>query len=266
MENGESTEVILLIVAGCLGMAILVVFIILFVIYYQKKVLAQQNQMQLAENKYQRQLLSAAIEVEENERERIAKNVHDDLGLLLQITKINEEKILRNSDKKELIQNLGTENIQMLEESIQIMRGVAKDLVPPTLRKLGFIGAMNELCRQVNKENQIAVSFTKDDPELRLPEQTELQLYRLTKELMNNVIKHTEATELSIEFKQHNSFYNLTLVHNGKGITSVEVKELSKEGKGLGLKSIQSRAQLINADVQYQVQNNSASIHVILPF
>jgi len=266
LENGSSIEIILLITAGCFGMLVLVAFIILFVIYYQKKVLAQQNQMQLAENKYQRQLLSAAIQVEEKERERIAKNIHDDVGTLLNVLKMNLSKADRHADNKEMARNLGEENLKLLEESIQSIRGIAKDLVPPTLIKLGYIKAVNELCRHINNSGEIAVNFFQDDSSLRLPEQTELQLYRLTQELINNVIKHTGASKLSIEFKQHNSSHNLTLVHNGKGITSEQVKELSKEGKGLGLKSIQSRAQLINANVQYNVQNNAASINVELPF
>src|SRR5437868_3288008 len=108
-------------------MLMLVAFIILFVLYYQKKVLAQQNQMQVAENKYQRELLSAAIQVEERERDRIAKNIHDDVGTLLNVLKLNLSKITRNAKDEELIEKLSKENLSLLEESIQGIRGVAKD-------------------------------------------------------------------------------------------------------------------------------------------
>ena len=246
-------------------MLILVAFIILFVLYYQKKVLAQQNQMQVAENKYQRRLLSAAIQVEEKERERIAKNIHDDVGTLLNVLKLNLNKISRNAKNEELTKNLSAENLLLLEESIQSIRGIAKDLVPPTLIKLGYIKALNELCKHINNSGQITITFLQNALETRLPEQTEVQLYRLTQELLNNIIKHTGAKEITIELKPVNSFYNLLIFHNGRGITTQQVNELSKEQKGLGLKNIQSRAQLINASVEYNAPTKGhASIAVEL--
>jgi signal transduction histidine kinase len=247
-------------------MLILVVFIVLFVLHYQKKVLAQQNLMQEAENKYQRQLLSAVIQVEEKERERIAKNVHDDVGILLNVLKQNLNKIARNANDEELTQKLRKDNLSLLEESIQNIRGIAKDLVPPTLLKLGYIEALNELCKHINKNGEILVNFLQHDSEISLPMQTKLQLYRLTQEVLNNIIKHAGATEIIIEFKQIGAFYNLLISHNGTGITTQQMHQFSKEQKGLGLKSIQSRAQLIDASVTYNIPlNGLANIAVELP-
>lgn len=259
MENKAQADIVILIVAGCLGMLILVAFIILFVLYYQKKVLAQQNQMQVAENKYQRELLSAVIQVEEKERERIAKNIHDDVGTLLNVLKLNLSKIERNVKDEELTKKLSAENLSLLEESMQGIRGIAKDLMPSTLLKLGYIKALNELCKHINNSEQISVKFLQNNLETRLPEQTELQLYRLTQELLNNIIKHAGAKEITIELKPSNAFYNLLISHNGRGITMQQVHELSKEQKGLGLKSIQSRAQLINASVTYNAPHNDVA-------
>lgn len=265
MEDKTQQDIVILIVAGCLGMLILVAFIILFVLYYQKKVLAQQNQIQIAENKYQRELLSAAIQVEEKERERIAKNIHDDVGTLLNVLRMNLSKIARNAKDEMLTERLTKDNLGLLEQSIQSIRGIAKDLVPPTLVKLGYIKALNELCKHINNTGQISVTFLQSDFETRLPEQTELQLYRLTQELLNNIIKHSGAKEITIELKPANAFYNLLISHDGRGITSKQVAELSKEQKGLGLKSIQSRAQLINASVTYNAPDNGrANIEVKL--
>jgi signal transduction histidine kinase len=215
-------------------------------------VLAQKNEIQAAENdKYQRQLLSAAIKVEEKERERIAKNIHDDIGTLLNVMKMNLSRLTRNPQNEELVKKLGTENMELLDRSIDGIRGIAKDLVPPTLLKLGYIPAVSEMCRFINSSGQIAITFNTDHVKERVSPQTELQLYRLTLELTNNVMKHADATEIAIELKEVPDFYNVYISHNGKGITSEQAYELSKEERGLGLKSIQSRAQLINAQVNY---------------
>jgi signal transduction histidine kinase len=265
LEDKAQADIIILVISGCLGMLVLVAFIILFVLYYQKKVLAQKNQLQLAENKYQRELLSAAIQVEEKERERIAKNIHDDVGTLLNFLKLNLHKVAHSADIN-LNKSLMEENLKLLEDSIQGIRGVAKDLIPPTLVKLGYIKGLNELCRHINNSGQVIVNFSPDAAATRLPEQTELQLYRITKELLNNIIKHTGAKKIDMEFKEINSSFRLLISHDGRGITSQEAMELSKTQKGLGLKSIQSRAQLINAVVQYKIKaDHTAFITVELP-
>ncbi|MGZ3919736.1 MAG: sensor histidine kinase [Bacteroidia bacterium] len=266
MEDKAQQDIVILVVVGCLGMLILVAFIILFVLYYQKKVLAQQNEMQLAENKYQRQLLSAAIQVEEKERERIAKNIHDDVGTLLNVLKLNLSKIARNSGDEELTEELSKENLHLLEESIQSIRGIAKDLVPPTLIKLGYVKAVNELCRHINNSGQIIIRFNQSDLELRLSQQTELQLYRLTNELLNNIVKHSGAKEIDIDFVKQTNSHELMITHNGKGINSEQVKELEALNMGLGLKSIQSRTQLINAQIFYNAPvNEKPNVIVQIP-
>jgi two-component system, NarL family, sensor kinase len=248
LENGTQTDIILLVIAGCLGMLILVVSIILFVVYYQKKVLSQKND-------FQKQLLSATVQVEEKERERIAKNIHDDIGTLLSVLKLNMSRAARNTDDKELVKRIAAENYKLLDESIQAVRGAIKDLAPPTLNKLGYLKAIGELCRQINGTDNINIALITDSMALQLPQKDELQLYRLSKELLNNIIKHSNASQILVEFEEKNKMYKLRLSHNGKGISDEQVRELSKEQKGLGLKSIESRAQLIDAAVHYNMGN-----------
>ncbi|HET6991514.1 MAG TPA: hypothetical protein VFJ43_09335, partial [Bacteroidia bacterium] len=111
MENETTISIGFLVLLGCLGMIILAVSIILFVVLYQKKVLAQQNQIQATENKHQLELLSATIQVVELEREKIAKNIHDDVGTLLNVIKLHLTKISRNSDDKSRSEELINESM-----------------------------------------------------------------------------------------------------------------------------------------------------------
>jgi signal transduction histidine kinase len=249
LENGNPTDIILLIAAGCMGMLILVVSIILFVVYYQKKVLAQKNN-------FQRQLLSATVDVQEKERERIAKNVHDDLGMKLSVIRQGFQKIMRNTESKELITRVAGENIRVIDDSIEIVRNVAKELFPPGLVKLGFTKSLAELCKQITNAGQLTVSFMQGNSEIKLPEKTGLQLYRVTQELLNNIIKHSAATEVRVDLQRNETHTSLTITHNGKGISSVEINKLMNEEKGTGLKSLQSRAQLINAAINYETGNS----------
>ncbi len=243
MENGSQTDIVLLIVAGCLGMLILVVSIILFVVYYQKKVLTQKND-------FQKQLLSATVQVEEKERERIAKNIHDDIGTLLSLIRVNISRSLNATDA-EIAKELMRKNAELIDESIHAVRRAIRDLTPATLHELGYIKALEELAQQVNGSQVLVMEIAHENPVLHLHMKDELQLYRLTKELLNNIIKHTGASHMKLGFHKFDATYKLRIDHNGKGISNEAMRELSRKDKGLGLKSIESRAQLINAKVNY---------------
>ena len=244
-----------------MGMLMLVIFIVLFVVYYQKKVLTQQNN-------FQKQLLSASIEVEEKERERIARNLHDDIGILLTGVKQNLNKASLNATDAELENKLKIENLNLLEDATQRVRDIAKDLVPPTLLKFRYVSALNELAKQINRSGNAQVKITEGNLNPGLSDKAELQLYRATQEIITNIIKHAEATEMEIGFFKQSACFTVKISHNGKGISNRDVVELSQEQKGIGLKSIQSRAQLINAKVNYFANNHlkKSSIEIEVPY
>jgi signal transduction histidine kinase len=256
-----------MVLLGCSGMIILAVSIILFVVVYQKKILEQQNQIQATENKHQLELLNASLEVAELEREKIAKNIHDDIGTLLNVIKLHLTKISRNPNDKIHSEELIRESMSMLDESIENIRGIAKELMPPTLIKLGFEKGISELFRQINSLGEIKIQHTFEFSEERLPNKTELQLYRIVHEVINNIIKHSKATQVDVSCKSDSNGIQIIISHNGAGITSEIVSKLAEEQQGIGLKSIQSRVQLIGASIQFLIiGDGNAKILIDIPF
>jgi two-component system, NarL family, sensor kinase len=267
LENESTLEVSLVILAGSLGMLILAFAIILFVVLYQKKILSQQNQIQATENRHQKELLDATIEIAELEREKIAKNIHDDVGTMLNVIKLHLTKISRNSEDRILSEKLIRESMSLLDDSIQNIRGIAKDLMPPTLIKLGFEKGIIELCRQINASGNIRIDHSFEMDGKRLPSKTELQLYRIIQEVVNNIIKHSRATHVVIALRSGMGGLAIKISHDGNGISSEMVLQLTEAERGIGLKSIQSRVQLINASIQYlTIGSNQAEIAIEVPF
>jgi signal transduction histidine kinase len=248
-ETGISLE--LLVAIGTAGMLILVVSIILFVALYQKKVLAQQNEIQLAENRHQRELLNATIEVAEQEREKIAKNIHDDVGTQLNVIRLHMTKLSRNAGDKVLSEEIAKESISMVDESIKTVRGIAHDLMPPTLVKLGLDKGLEELCRQLKHADSLKVELSLATNGVRLAPPVELQLYRAIREVINNIIKHSQASLIRITLRANPELLTAVIGHDGVGITNEAVNELMQAQKGVGLKSIQSRVQLVKGSIQY---------------
>lgn len=241
----------LLVAIGTVAMLTLVVSIIMFVALYQRKVLAQQNEIQAAENRHQKELLNASMEVAEQEREKIAKNIHDDVGTLLNVIRLQLTKLSRNAADQVKTEDLVKESLGMVDESIQTVRGIAHDLMPPTLVKLGFDKGIAEMCRQINASGQLKVEVTTDTNDRRLPARLELQLYRAVREVINNILKHSKASELDVTVRTTEGSLTVRIHHNGIGISNEAATQLAQSEKGVGLKSIQSRVQLVNGSIQY---------------
>lgn len=239
-----------------MGLVILISFIILFVLLHQRKMLAHKAQLIDNENRHQKQLLEASLEVAEQERTKVAANMHDDVGMMLNVLKMNLNRAHKSLDDRSLLEEILNASYGILDNSIETIRAISNDLMPPTLIKLGFVKGISELCRQINLSEVILINHSVSSDDISFDKKIEFQLYRLIKEIINNTIKHTGAKQINLEIKQDVKNLHVCIAHDGKGITTQEIVELSKISKGLGLKSILSRAKLINAIVNYEIPDN----------
>jgi signal transduction histidine kinase len=266
LENIEEVNITYLIIIGCFGMLILAISIILFIVLYNKRVLLQKHQIQAAKFNHQKELIEATIQVEENEREKISKNIHDDLGALLNVIRLNNMKAIKNANKPEVVVQSLEDNKSLLNSTSEIVRSVAKQLAPPTLLKLGYVEGIKELCKQVNNTGAIKVEFKGDKIAVRFQQRVEVQLYRVTQEVVNNILKHAKASSITIELKLLENMLTLTVSHDGLGISADTIKKLMRTSKGLGLKSIQTRIQTIKGSIQYfSIGTNDSKIIIHIP-
>jgi signal transduction histidine kinase len=267
LENKESIDIVLLIIAGSAIMFILAFAVIIFVVLYQKKVLAQKNIIQVAENRHQKEILRATVEVAELEREKIAKNIHDDVGMTLNVLKLQLTKISRNPEKIAENADQFKESMGLLDDSISNIRGIARDLMPPTLKKLGFEQGVIELCRQIDSSGTVKVEQAFDFSHHQLDNKTEVQLYRALREVLNNILRHANASNIRLESTALADRYLITVLHNGEGLSSETASQLMQSDKGVGLKSIQSRIQLIRGTLQYLIlDQQKSSVSIEIPF
>jgi len=251
LESPQGLNITNLIISGSLGMLTLVSFIIAFIAQYQKKILAHKSELQRTETEFQKQLLDASVEVAEEERRKIAGNIHDDVGLTINVVKLNLSKIKKNLKDTELVNELIETDIKILEDIHTTLRGISHELMPPSLSLLGLKKGLREMSRQISASGKIKVDLVSDEFELRLDKKKELQLYRLIKELINNIIKHAGANQIILHFALDQEKLITIIEHDGIGINDQEVMTLINSQKGIGLKSIQSRVQLTNSKLNY---------------
>lgn len=238
----ESNSINFIYLIGTLGMVLLATSIFFFFVTYQKKMLKKQLELNETRAKQQEEILRNTITAQEKERKRIAQDLHDEVGAMLSVVKLNVGRIEKKSEE-EIAKKLAAETKTYLDEVITQVRRISRSLLPPSLEKLGLFFALEELANWVNKSDQLKIICWKSGEQFRFETKKELAIFRIIQELLNNAIKHAEATNIYINARfspNHNLMISVT--DNGKGF---ELNE--KMATGLGLKNLESRTQIMNA-------------------
>ncbi len=250
MENKEHIDIAILVVIATMGVTVLIFFIIFIVLLYQKRMLANKTAMANAEREHKEELLRTSLEIAEKERQRIAANLHDDIGITLNVVKINLKRFEKNIDKRDIVEEIVNESNQMIDRSLETVRAIHNDIVPVTLLKLGLIRAIMEICRQLEKSLSLDLHLSTEDYIFN-DKDRELQLYRLIKEVLNNTVRHGKPQFIEINIQRSENTLIVIILHDGIGITTEQVKEFAKKSTGIGLRSILNRSGLLNADLQF---------------
>lgn len=197
----------------------------------------------IAEN--EKQYLKQIFQVQEEERHRIARDLHDDFGGLLAMIKLkvedSENKLQNASDpvKKGL-----QDTVEMLEKASHDIRFIAHELLPTEIEKKTLQELISDLVEVIGKQNKLKINFNSGElPELS--NYMKSNLFRILKELLNNIIKHAKATEVEIEVfhDEEDQEVKLIISDNGKGFDYMKVQS---ENIGMGLKNLKTRLKHLN--------------------
>jgi signal transduction histidine kinase len=238
----ESNSIIFIYFIGTLGMVLLALSILFFFITYQKRMLKKQLELNEIRTLQQEEIIQNTISAQEKERKRIAQDLHDEVGAMLSVVKLNIGRIEKKSEEP-VAKELAAETKNYLDEVITQVRRISRSLLPPSLEKLGLYFAIEELANWVNKAEQLKIICWKSGEQFRFDSKTELAVFRIVQELLNTAIKHSGATfiYISARFSPNNKLM-ISITDNGKGFKLEE-----KLNTGLGLKNLDSRTQIIGA-------------------
>ncbi len=225
---------------------VILLAIILFVTYYQRKQIQQKLTIQELKDEMQLQLLESALEVQEVERVRIAKDLHDEVGAMLSATKMSFNQLLRKIDNTDDLATLGKQTKELLEESIGHVRRISKELVPSTLEEFGLMSAIDEFIQKIHLASGVLFVFSHEGIETnqRFDKKIELTIYRIAQELTNNALKHAEAQQITLKIATEVNKIIFIFTDNGKGFNLESVRKDPKSG--LGMRNIESRLSVIN--------------------
>lgn len=219
----------------------------------EKKILLKEKvELQVA-------LVDDVFAAQENERARLARDLHDDLGGTLSAIKLNltsfKASVNNLSEKNQLFY---AQTIGMIEKACVNLREIAHDLMPKNLERIGIIDALKEQFVYLKQTNRIDFEFIFD---IQKPVSTELELtiYRIIKELINNIEKHSCATKASLQLLCSPNQITIMCEDNGIGF------DINQSPKGLGLNNINSRINYLKGTIYIDSNNNGTSITIEIP-
>jgi signal transduction histidine kinase len=211
---------------------------------FQKNLMALELEKVAIEAKRRDELLNNSIMVQEEERKRIAQDLHDDLGAVISILRMNLKLMSQKQDTVDMngapigsIQNM----ISLSETAMASLRNISHQLMPPQLEAFGIVKSIESVVGQINQSGVIMVHFVLkcEWPFIKWP--VALGIYRIIMELTNNTIKHAHAHNIFLEFNYLNSY--LIINFNDDGIGFPDILNIER---GLGLTSMEARARAMN--------------------
>lgn len=246
----------ILIIGGIGATSLLLLMGLMYRNSRQKQALAesektlQQEQIRFLERQQQVLSLQSMINGQETERTRIAKDLHDGLGGLFSTVKMyfsTLEHQLKLEGNELFKKSLG-----MVDTAAGEIRRIAHNMMPEVLMKMGLMNALQDLCNNISSGGILLVTLQQTGMEKRLGMDTEIMLYRIIQELLNNIMKHAHAKKAIVQFVRDGNRLSITVEDDGRGFDAASV-----EGNNhAGMASVKSRVNYLNGQLNIDSQKD----------
>lgn len=231
--------------------------------YYKRFKLKKEAQLQAEIMNQQELATKAVIEAEEEERQRIARDLHDSIGQMMSAAKMNlsafeSETKFENNEQRQSFEKI----IQLVDDSCKEVRQVSHNMMPNALLKNSLASAIRDFIDKMDKKSLEVHLYTEGLDE-RLDSNTETVFYRIIQECVNNVIRHSGASTLDISVIRDKDGISATIEDNGKGFDTTDKEKF----EGIGLKNILTRVEYLKGNVEFDSapgRGTAVSLHVPL--
>jgi two-component system, NarL family, sensor kinase len=226
-------------------------------LYFKQRQKLKNQEIESLKQSQEITKLEALIDGEENERKRIAQELHDGINGDLSAIKYRisslEEYGIGLAEKADL-----QKIIEMIDYSCSQVRNISHNLMPTSILDFGLVETISQYCLKINSSQSIEFDFQHFGTILILPKKTETVIYRIVQELINNSVKHSKATKAMVQMNYHENELFITVEDNGIGFDTTTSKS------GIGIKNIASRVDFLKANLEIESSEKGSSFNIII--
>ena len=257
----QENRIITIVIISVLLLLLMSVALLLFFFFSRKKIVEKELEKTSLALKHKRDMIYATIVTQENERKRIAQDLHDDISSKLNVILLNSNFLIDGELSADEYTKVNKNIIKVTQKTLSSARKIAHDLLPAILEEFGLTSAIQELIDDYNMSKKISINANLEYPLNFLDKTNELHIFRIIQELINNSIKHGKASNIDLNFILSNKTLTLKYIDNGVGFLT-EDKSIKN---GLGMKNIESRVELLNGNFTIKSSpNNGVDMLLIL--
>ncbi|HIB38605.1 sensor histidine kinase [Mesonia sp.] len=203
--------------------------------------------------------IDVLIAGQEKERQRLAENLHDNLGGTLAALKLNIQNLEQNQDNPNITEKSIKNSLNLIDDAYHSVRNMAHEKSHGVIASQGLLPAIKNFTQNISNE-KLKIEIEHFGLKNRLDNSLEIRIFRIIQELVTNIIKHAEASEASISLTNHNSTLNIIVEDNGKGFTNNSKK------RGVGIATIEKRIENLGGTLEIDSNpNRGSSIIINLP-
>jgi signal transduction histidine kinase len=261
----QNTEIYFAIVIAVILGLLLVGFIVTILFFYQRRQHRQEQELVRMKDTYEREALRSQLEIQESTMKTIAQELHDNIGQMLSVVKLSLSVLPLEKEHPalEMVQH----SQQVLNKAIFDLSDLTKSMHTERVMEVGLADSIEMELASIKRAGILRVDFSVTGEEVRFSGQKSIFLFRMFQEMMNNILKHSKATNVTVSLiYSADDIFIMEIDDNGKGF-NVEEKRQNASASGVGLKSIFNRAQLIGADMNIKSEpGKGTQIIVELPY
>ena len=226
--------------------------LVLFFYFSRKKIVKIAVEKKNQEIHYQKEILQSVIQTQEEERMRIAQDLHDDISSKLNIVSLNTHLLktpnLSEAEFAEITNNI----VSLTKKALENSRRIAHDLLPPVFEKFGLHAAIEELVLEISTAKNVQINYENELEFSALEVNKQLHIFRILQELLNNSMRHGKATSISITFVSKNHQNTCVYTDNGVGFNT----NSGNKKRGIGMQNIESRVNFLGGNINVQSEIN----------
>lgn len=242
-----STQYLIPVITGGVLAIALISFIIYFILLYRKS----QTKLHLERERIKQELLRVENEVQEQTLSNVSRELHDNLGQIASLIKINLNMLSARLEGEDLEQV--KESVELMKQLISDMKALSVSLKGERIQELGWINTIREEVRRVNAIGGMQVELIVDG-ESHMKHEHEVILFRILQEGLNNALKHSKSNTAELKIACNENFTEITLEDNGTGFDMQKVK------LGSGLNNLRDRCEMINAELSIQSSKGAGAL------